>query len=253
MQSEPDPGTTPLPSQGFRTVVSLLLFVHLFCLGVAMLSNPRDAMASQLLFKLGRVRLLSAYLEVLWMDMSYDYFHTYGPMEFVAPLGTDHLAEAELKFADGTTQTLVSPESRAFPLRFRRYQNLWNNAARTIGQQSTESVLPAMITESLLKRTGAESVTLRIKRHLPMGMDQARSTETKARDPFDPRYYQTLYTGYGQLSNGKPVFQKLQAAGDVAPAAGQSPAAPSAPPAGATAPSSGSSRPVLPPLRPSTR
>ena len=231
--NEVDPSAPPLPSQGLRTVLSLLLFVHLFALSVALLSNPRDGMTSPLLNKLGGMRLLSGYLQMLWMDMSYDYFHTYGPLEFVAPLGTDHVAEVELKFADGSTRTLHSPAANLFPRqRYLRYKSLWNNAARTVGQQGAESMLPAMVLESLLRQTGAESATLTLKRHLPMSMDRAQSNEPKDRDPFDDRYYQTLYTGYGQMRNGRFTFQKLEDAGDSAPAAaGAAPAAAAPPPA----------------------
>ena len=235
--TEVDPPPPPLPSQGVRTVLSLLLFVHLFALAVALLSNPRDGMASPLLYKLGGMRLLSGYLQVIWMDMSYDYFHTYGPLEFVAPLGTDHVADVELKFADGSTNTLHSPVGELFPRqRYLRYKNLWNNAARTVGQQGAESMLPAMIVESVLRQSGAESATLTLKRHLPMSMERAQSTYPKDRDPFDARFYQTLFTGYGQLRNGRFTFQKLEDAGDSAPAAGQGAAAGAAPAAAAPPP-----------------
>lgn len=264
MQSPEAEQTPPaLPSQTFRTVVSLLLFVHLFALGVAMLSNPRDGMASRLLYRLGQVRLLSSYLEVLWMDMSYDYFHTYGPLEFVAPLGTDHLAEIELKYADGRSETLNSPADGLFPpQRKRRYMNLWNNAARTVGQQAAESLLPATIAKSLLTQTGAQSATIKIKRHNPQGMDQARSTDVKARNPMDPSYYQLLYTGYGQLKNGQFAFQKVEDAGGSAPATGSAapataspagaPAAAAPPPS--TTPRSGNAPNIpLPPTRPQSK
>src|SRR5688500_11916297 len=106
MKSNPsdDPAAGRLPSQTVRTVVSLLLFVHLFALLAAMLSNPQDAMASRLLFKLGNVRFLSGYTEALWMESAYDFFYTYGNNEFVAALGTDHRMEAELTLAGGETQ-----------------------------------------------------------------------------------------------------------------------------------------------------
>jgi hypothetical protein len=218
----------PRLSQGVRTILSLVLFVHLFALGVAMLSNPRDGMTSPLLLRLGGIRFLSGYLQLLWMDLGYDYFHTYGYNEFVASISSDHQAEIELKMADGSTQTIVSPPVDLPAFRARRYTNLWNSAGRTVGESGVESVLPDMVAESLLRQRGAEMATIRIQRRLPLTIEQAGS---RGRQPADaPR---TVYTGVGQMKSGQFIYQKLESTGDTAPAAGSPASAPasSAPPA----------------------
>jgi hypothetical protein len=248
--SDAAPLEPQLPSQKFRTVASLLLFIHLFALAIALVSNPRDGMASPLLFRLGSVRFLNAYLQTLWMDLGYDYFHTYGNNEFVASISSDHAAEIELKLADGSTRTIVSPDPQLPGYRAMRYQNLWNSAGSTVGTTGAESLLPALIAERLLRENEATMATIRIKRHVPVTVDRASSSAAR-RDANDIASFRTVYTGVGQLRNDQFTFQKLESAGDSAPAAG-APVSTAAPPAQAPAvplpgvPARGTSRTPFP-------
>jgi hypothetical protein len=254
-----EPDTDRLPSQTVRTVVSLLVFVHLFALLAAVLSNPQDGMASRLLFKLGNVRFLSGYTEALWMESAYDFFHTYGNNDFVIALGTDHRLEADLTLANGETRTVSVPEVGRFPgVRYQHYKNLCNNSARTVGQQGAESLVPAAVLERLMRSHEATAGTIRMKRHLLQTMDQVSSSDSKTRDPNDARYWRVIYSGYGTLRNGRFTYQKLEDAGTTAPVGGASAAAPaasapasSAPPPSTTAPPPSTAAP--PPARPAPR
>jgi hypothetical protein len=250
-----EPAAEPLPSQTVRTVASLLLFAHLFALLAAMLSTPLDMMTSRLLLSLGGVRFLSAYTEALWMESAYDFFYTYGNPEFVLALSTDHWMEAELVFADGRTQTLRIPDEHRFPRqRYQRYKNLCNNAARVVGRQGVESLAPAAVATGLLQSTGAESVTLRLKRRLMQTMDQVTSSSSSARDPYDRRYEQTIYTGFARKLPGRPEpdYRKLEEAGETAPTGGSPPSS-SAPPATAAPPPVTTAPPPLPTAPPPNR
>lgn len=231
-----------LPSQSVRTVVSLLLLGHLFALAAAMLSNPQDNMASLLLMKLGNVRFLSAYTEALWMESAYDFVYTYGNNEFIIALGSDHQIEANLTLPGGETKTIRIPEvGRQSGLRKQRQKNLANNSARTVGQQGAESLVPAALLESLMRETGAESGVIRTKRHLMQTMDLVMSTDPKTRDPNADRYWQVIYTGHGQLHDGRFSYQKVEDAGATAPASGAAAPSPGAP--ATSAPPPASSRP----------
>ncbi len=239
-----EPATDRLPSQTVRTVATLLLFVHLFALLAAVASNPQDGMASRLLARLGNVRFLSAYTEALWMESAYDffytYFHTFGNNEFVLALSTDHQFEAELTFADGRTEAVHIPDDSRFPrMRDQRYKNLGNAAARYVGQQGAESLVPAALAESLLRSAGAETVKLSLKRRTLQTMDAVNSSSASSRDPYDPRYSRVIYTGFAQLRNGRVDYRKVEDAGGAAPGGGTSGATPpasSAPPPTSTAP-----------------
>jgi hypothetical protein len=256
-----DPIPDRLPSQGVRTLVSLLLFAHLFALLAAMLSNPQDRMSSRLLNKLGNVPFLSAYTEALWMESAYDFFYTYGNNEFVIALGTDHQIEADLSFADGRTETLHIPDDSRFPrLSYQRVQNMCNNAARMVGQQGAEAIVPAAVAEGILRATGADAVTLRLKRRLMQTMDLVSSSSSAARNPYDRRYAQVIYTGYAQMRNGRVDYRKLEdaggasttrGAGGTAPASSTAPPSSSAPPPSSAAPPPSSAAP--PPRRPVPR
>jgi hypothetical protein len=241
--------------------VSLLLFAHLFALLAAVLSNPADGMASRLFFKLGNVRFLSGYTEALWMESAYDFFYTYGNNDFVLALSTDHRMEAELTLAGGDKRTISIPDVGRFPrVRYQRYKNLCNNAARTIGQQGAESFVPAAVLESLMRSTDAVSGTIRTKRRLMQTMDLVTSSDSKARDPDDARYWRVVYSGYGQLRSGRSgpfTYSKLEDSGTTAPVGGAAPAtsAPSpssaAPPPSTAAPPPSTTAP--PPGRPAPR
>jgi len=60
-----------LPSEGVRTAVSLALFVHLFAISVALLSNASPA-PSRLTSAI-RTQLLGHYLYLTWTDVAYPY------------------------------------------------------------------------------------------------------------------------------------------------------------------------------------
>jgi hypothetical protein len=226
----PPPEGEPLPSQGVRTIVSFLIFVHLFALAVCVLSTPRDGMSSSLQRQLRNARFLTAYMQWLWMDNAYDYFHTYGDLEVVDRFGTDHQFEIELKMPDGSARNIAFPEAGLFPRQRRqRLRQLANSAALTVGQPG-ESLLPAALLEHALRATGADSGTLRLRQHRLQTMEQRGSADKTVRDPYDDRYYRTAYTGYGRLIDGQLVYQKLESAVDSAPAAAPGVQGPAAPP-----------------------
>lgn len=241
MKSETPVSANPerLPSQSVRTVVSLFLLGHLFALAVAVVSNPQDNMTSLLFMKLGSLRFLSAYTEALWMESAYDFVYTYGNNEFVIALGSDHQIEADLTLPGGETRTIRIPDaSQNSGLRYQRQKNLANNSARTVGQQGAESLVPAGLLESLMRETGAESGVIRTRRRLMQTMDLVMSTDPKTRDPNADRYWQVIYTGHGQLHDGRFSYQKVEDAGTTAPAGGAgatssgAPATSAPPPAG---------------------
>jgi hypothetical protein len=238
------------PASGVRTVVSFLLFVFLFGLGVCIFSNPRDGMVSSLQVKLRRTPALVSALHLVWLDNGYDYVHFTGTFnergEFIAINGTDHQLLAELQFADGSTQTRTLPDVGRFPLtRFQRYKNLNRASAAFVGDRERESLLPEQLCRWLLRESGAERVTLQIRNHLPQGRNEAASLEASRRDPMNERYYRTVFRASAQRSGDRIIYLKLEGASDSAPAPRQEGAAAS--PATASPPAStDAERPALP-------
>jgi hypothetical protein len=231
-----------LPSQSVRTVATLVLFVHLFAVAAAMISNPQDMMRSQLLSKLGGVPFLAAYTRLLWMAGAYDFYYTYYHVapdspDFLAVRGAEHEFEVELTYADGRSETVRIPEVGKKPhLRFERERNLVDGATFTIGQQGAESFVPAGIAQHMLLNTNAQTVNVRLVRWTPLTMPLVRSTDPRERDPHDARYRKVVYTGIAQMRNGKPSFQKLETVEQSAPTTSAPAPSTAAPPPSTAAP-----------------
>src|SRR5688572_16252209 len=88
----------PLPPQGLRTALSLLLFLHLFALFVAVFSGSPS---SELLTGLRRAPGVRHYLQLLDMDFSYRYH-----LMLVDDLDMDFIIEADLDTPAGPQTVL---------------------------------------------------------------------------------------------------------------------------------------------------
>ena len=118
-----DSGSPGIPSQGVRTLITLLLFFHLFALfaGVAGNFGARSGLRRELRESPG----IQPYLRTLWMDTGYDFGLIYNnPYDF------DHVCQIELNPTaienEQTERTFVDlmPEGIWDGLRQRRYLSL---------------------------------------------------------------------------------------------------------------------------------
>jgi hypothetical protein len=206
----------PLPGTGVRTLLSFLLFLHLFALFVACVSNSA---ASPLQRRLRYVP--AAYLQLLNMDLSYGFHLTQAELSDV-----DYVIEMELETAGGKKTVRLPPSELGPPIRYRRYERLgWLMADRvafadTTGDASMESLLPQAIAARLFLENDARRGTLRCMAHRLQSMDDAASTDPKIRNPFHPSYYFPVYTATVWLDDQDRVqISKLTTGVDVAPAA----------------------------------
>lgn len=205
-----------MPAEWKRTVVSFLIFLHLFALSVAVLSNWNP---SALSLRLRRVPGVKPYLEYLAMDQSYVplYGLTFGMEE-----DTDVKAEIELKFADGTQQEFSLPDGGLSPKqRWRHDARLAETAADMTGEnfRNVESVLPQAIAAHFVAEHGANGGTIRLRRHFLQPMEALTSSVVTERDPFDSSRYSQRYEARILVSGGQVQLLKTEAAAEVAPAA----------------------------------
>ncbi|HWA99907.1 MAG TPA: hypothetical protein VG713_15520 [Pirellulales bacterium] len=198
------PASTLAP--GVQTVVSFLLFVHLFALAVGITSNESPSELETALRNRTGVR---AYLEPTMMDLSYAFTFTYGPT--TGPGGdTQAWVEVELNLPDGTKRTEIIPGT--FPYlrqRARRYESLARRAVTMIGNPTFESMIPAAIVNRLVAETGATGGTVRCGwRQLPVV-------------PFQPTGEQehTTYQARILVSDGAVELFKIESASESAPTA----------------------------------
>ena len=192
-----------------RTVISLLLFVHLFGLGLVFFSNFEGGdWDSTLLYNMKRV--VRPYMYPLWLDRPYHYHLTYAE-----ELDFDHYIEGALTPADSSEAiTIRLPDDELGPgLRRQRYQRLaWHFARRAQSDASSE-VLPLAIGAGLLKQNHAARVQVRCLRKRPLFLDEVRAGTP--RNVPDERIYAAdvfFLPGFDQ-----PQLNKIGEARDVAP------------------------------------
>lgn len=204
---------TGLPSEGVRVVVSLLLFVHIFCVLVVLAFGATGAPLYGQLHD--RVPGLRQYLQLLHLDLGFNYQLTSG-----VPLDFNHFIEVELMMPDGSTETILLPDADTAP-RQRRLQlgSLARFAASLVGNDQMESILPRQIAESVFRQQGAAAGeeyehTIRLKRHMPPNLDVINAVSEGLPTPSSPlppeREFPTLYEAKFRLIDGEMVYVKTQ-------------------------------------------
>ena len=212
------PADAALPSEGVRTLVSFLLFVHLFALMVAVASNAGPVSAMRRALR--EAKPLIAYLQLLHMDLAYN-FHLTHATEW----DTDHFLEIERDWKgqpDANAARLKLPEPGGLPgIRAQRYHNLARNLAGLVGQDEAESILPYAISRGLLAQHGITGGRhrFRCRRHFLLEMREAALIDPADRDPFHSRRYGNVYEADLKFVGGQLLINKVAGAAETAPAA----------------------------------
>jgi hypothetical protein len=223
--------TVALPSELFRTIVSLLLFVHLFAVGLAMLSSS-EAGSSYLLNRVKvNTPLLQPYLWQMWLDRGYDYrFFAFMPMQDeTASYDWDNHLEATLNFADGRQKTVELPEADIGPSdRRQRLQQMakfllmtskWQDGPDPDEcQNNNRHLVGGSIGAALLRdNPGAKSVLLRWYYHRGLTGPEVRSNEVPTWAPDDSRYFVTIGRMMVTLFDDRTESIDIEPLGEVSP------------------------------------
>jgi hypothetical protein len=172
MPADAKPSAPPI-SQNAKTAISFLLFVHLFAVGVAILSNtsplpePRERAQPDLKRQFRQVPGLVPYLQLLNMDFGYMGGDRYQNGDFQLTQNTfwdlAYRIELTLKLADGTEQQVVIPNESLQPrLRRLHYQMLATRAARMEGYDGPDAQIPLAVATHYVRQFGATGGTLRV-------------------------------------------------------------------------------------------
>ncbi len=218
------PGSAEQPTQGVRTTVSLLLFLHLAVLAVGVASNTLPL--SGLRNKLGDVPV-RPYLAALNMDLGYNY-HLTPDFERDAndPFVLYHYiedVEVELDWQGQTNpeaRRTVLPAADTWPgIRHRRYRNLARFIGGQIGDEDFEGVLPYAVAVSLLAEQGVAEGTHRIRsrRQFLVEREGAGSIDPAGSDPSHPSRFTTAYEANLVFFQGTLSLIKAVDAGQAAP------------------------------------
>jgi hypothetical protein len=211
--TNPAPADAALPSEGTRTLVSFLVFVHLFALVIGIVSNE---VPSQLEVALARLPILQQYRQVLGMDLPYSFYFTRGN-EPGGEMDIDYTLAATLKRPDGTTESVEFPSPDMWPhQRFHRYQTLARQVAVFGSEDAPEpqnlELLVQAIAGGLMRVYDASSVELRCRGQLTPPTMTDYQPEQDTRENF-----RTAYDGRAFLADGQVELLKKEAARDIAP------------------------------------
>jgi len=220
-----------LPSELFRTIVSLLLFVHLFSVGLGIISSP-DVGTSTLLARIkANTPLIEPYLWQLWLDHGYDYrLIGFMPMlDETASYDWDNYLEATLRYADGHEKVLELPEEGVWPSdRRHRLQQMAKfmamNSKMQDGpdpeeyQNNNRHLVGGSIGAALLRENpDATSVVLRWYYHRGLTGAEVRGPEPPVWTSTDPRFFVTVSRMIVTLVEDQPQSMDILPLGEVSP------------------------------------
>jgi hypothetical protein len=197
-------------SEGARTAISLLLFIHLFALGLVFLSNFEGGEWDSELLANMKVPL-RPYLYPLWLDRPYHNHLTYGK-----ELDYDHYIDVELAPGDSSAEaaTIRLPaDELGRGIRRQRYERLAWHLARRAEFETGDDLLPLAVGAAVLRQNDAKRAQLRCLRKRPLFFDEVR--EGTSREAPDERVYAAdvfFLPGFDQ-----PQLNKIGEARDVAP------------------------------------
>jgi len=223
MAEQPPTSSPPqLPSETVRGIVSLLIFVHLLALVLAIGSYTQAS-----LFQRQLVRALRPYVRTLNFDLTHVFpavarLH----LTHAGPTDVDFQISGQGKLADGKVADWQLPRADLFPpIRRVRDQNLANviGAMTESEQEDREAVLPRSLAAAELRKVAAKSGSITVTAHYLLEIGDLNSTETRLRDPFDASYFRPVFDArvIATPSGGVDLLKSV-GKGEVAPVTGAS-------------------------------
>ncbi len=211
------------PSEGLRTLLSFLLFLHIFAVLVAVTSRASNAPIESRLREFPGLR---QYVQLLALDAQ----HTYNLTNNLFRMDPDFDVRfnVDLKMPDGTTQTVNWPEVEwSSGQRRQRYETMLLYAASVPRGSAIEGTIPQGVAARLVRERGATGGEIRLQgRRLPAEMFQPIGAE-----------YQTPLRWKILVNDQAVSLVKIESAADSAPVTSPTapalPALPTLPPASA--------------------
>lgn len=197
----------PLPSGNVRTIVSLLLFMHLFSLGIVWIWQTNSSSVSVQLHNIP-----AGYLKPLHLDVAFDDGHPGNNSREIATnvRHRDRSRRAMLHFTHGDAlddelflefsygpeddraMVMLPPEGIWPPPRRQRFQRIAWEIARAANHEDAREVLARVVAQSLLHRFDVDQGELRFVRRRAQTVEEANVNDPAVSDPTSDRYLQTL-------------------------------------------------------------
>jgi hypothetical protein len=199
-------------SETTRTIVSLLLFVHLFCLFVVLSANLVPSPLQRQL-----VSAVATYARLLNFDPNFTRYHlTHGVED-----DDDHFVEVSLAESPDAPLARLPAVGLRSGLRSRRYQTLAAAlafyASREVDSVSAE--FAKAIGAYVIRQHNASRVVVRCRWHRSLPLAPEQQGASGSSDPFDASLYETVYEADVWLEpDGSVQVLKKSSPREVAPA-----------------------------------
>ena len=210
MNSDSTPGDNATWNSTARSVASLVLFIHLFCLAVALTANQAPSpLQERLLF------VFRPYTQLLNFDVSFIRFDLTQETADDADQRIEYLPEG--KAATDTNAWMLLSDGIRGGDRQHRYQRLATLMSFFGAREddSTTAVLASAVSTHLYQQRGAPIDQIRVRRHLLQTPEQAGGVDASQRNPSSPAFFQEVYRA--QVIEGGAAVQKVEERGQVAP------------------------------------
>jgi hypothetical protein len=190
MTAKPHEPSPPLdegyPNQTARSIISLLVFIHVFCLFVALTTNYY---LSPLQIRL--VNQLAPYVQLFKIKPTAPYHLTDG-----SELSDDHFVEIEVTAGPQQGQVVRLPDSRVGGnLAERRVEFLARTMGATVylGSEPNAAAMSKALGARVLAQGNNEEVVVRCRRYEPQARIYDTTVATNVADPTDESYLNTAY------------------------------------------------------------
>ncbi len=202
----------PKTNEAVRSVLSLLLVIHLFCIFMAVGTVLPTAPLHRRL-----VYILAPYVQLLNFDVdSTPYYLTHN-----TNLDVDHRIELLPRGADRS----VADNWAVLPdvgfrggERYRRFQRLAHVMAyfTQTDQEAIPAIIAKAVVQSYLSHTGAAPAYVRCRGHLPIERDWVTRGTAAQRDPNDEMHFTVVYGALVTVTDGEVDVTADASASEVA-------------------------------------
>ena len=197
-------------SSPLRSLASLLIFIHLFCLAVAISANQAPSPLQERLLEIFR-----PYTQLLNFDVSFIRFDLTQETADDADHRIEYLPEGEDPAnADAWVQLTAGPKGSDRRIRYQRLAGL-TNFFGSRGDDATCAVFASAIGTHLAQQRQQPIDQLRLRLHLLQSPEQIVSANLEDRNPNSTRFFQELYRA--RVIDGGLAVQKVEDATQVAP------------------------------------
>ena len=201
-----------------RSAASLLLFIHLFAVIVAVTTYTQPSLLQRRLHELCDLYVRNLHLSAYPVTYPFARFH----LTHANPTDVDFSCEMTIDSAGPDAAPIVIPPPGLQPLvRYRRYQAL-ANATGTLAEDALDDgaagILPRAIGGSILKRRDAAQGEFRVRAHYLPEIDDMATVESGDRAPLEN--YSNTYEAQVFVSGDKVEILRRSSTLEVAPAEG---------------------------------